>query len=236
MDDEQRQRPNPTPSNHVADAPSTLESAESYVSRSKGTDCESHGSREAFKASFAALYDWGQAVGLIRYENEFHFFSRLPEGSGDEHEAWFDESCNRWFKATYPNKFGLAWGRLGSATAGEYLTRLVFQNQYFGDDIQLVAIVDSKQEMRVVTSQPHIPGTPAPAEEIRMWFQGLGFTRFECNGSAAWYRKPDNLLAADAHEGNVIKTTEGVLFAIDLNLIKPKGEMRAAVLGLLEPT
>lgn len=214
----------------------SLESAESYVSRGKTADNASDGSREAFKASFSTLLDWAKATNLIRSEEHFSFFRRPPEGFGDEHQAWFDESCNRWFKATYPNEFGLAWGRRGTATAGEYLTRLVLQNQYFGDDLQLVAIIDSKQKMRILTSQPHIPGNAATVAEITLWFRGLNFCRLECGGSVAWYRKSDNLLVADAHEGNVIKTIDGPLFAIDLNIIKPKGEMLDSVLSLIGQT
>jgi len=49
----------------------------------------------------------------------------------------------------------------------------------------------------------------------------------------AWYRETENLLIADAHEGNVIRTPDGVLFAIDPNLIQPCGEMLETVISLL---
>jgi len=86
----------------------------------------------------------------------------------------------------------------------------------------------------VLTSQPHIAGKAALSGEIQQWFRTLGFNRLEYGDSVVWYRKPENLLVADAHEGNVIRTPTGELFAIDLNLIKPCGDMLDAVLSMLE--
>jgi Serine/Threonine/Tyrosine Kinase found in polyvalent proteins len=235
MDDERREESNITQSYDEVDALSTLESAESYLAASAASGRASDGCRTPFAASFTAILEWGEATGLICKQEAFSFLGQPPNAFGDEHQAWFDEATNRWFKATYPNAFGLAWGRRGSATAGEYLTRLLLQNQYFGDDIQLVALVNCGEKLRVVTSQPHIVGENALYEEIQRWFNELEFCRFESGGCVAWYRKPDNLLVSDAHEGNVIKTADGTLFAIDLNLIKPDDETRELVISLCNP-
>ena len=35
---------------------------------------------------------------------------------------------------------------MGSAIAREYLTRLILQNEYFGDDIRLIALVNAGGE------------------------------------------------------------------------------------------
>lgn len=187
--------------------PSPLESAESYVAGSPGTGCPGDGSREAFSLAFKALLEWGEANKLIRQE------------------AWFIQGTNRWVKATYPNRFGLAWGRRESATAREYLTRLILQNRYFADDIQLVALVCSNARLRVLISQPHIAGDPATCGEIQRWFESLGFICREADDRIAWYEPEENLLIADAHEGNVIRSQNGVLVPIDLNIIQPSGEL-----------
>jgi len=141
MRDKQCDRFDSPKSDNGEGALSTLESAESYVAASTATGAGSDGGRAAFSASFATLLDWGEEVGLIRPIEDFPFFCRPTDGHGDEHEAWFDAPSSRWYKSTYPNKFGLAWGRNGSATAGEYLTRLVLQNRYFADEIRLIALV-----------------------------------------------------------------------------------------------
>jgi len=85
----------------------------------------------------------------------------------------------------------------------------------------------------VLTTQPHIPGEAARAEEIQQWFRGLGYKRMEIGNCVAWYLEVENLLVADAHEGNVIRAANGTLFAIDLNLIKPRGKMLESVISLL---
>ncbi len=169
-----------------------------------------------FHASFSRLLEWADKKGLIRPESEFPFFQRPPDGYGEEHQAWYDEPSNRWFKATYPNRFGLAWGRDGSATAGEYLSRLCWQNEFFGDDVELVALINCGGKLRVLTSQSHIKGEPAPYSAIQQWFEEIGYTRLEIGSRIAWYREAENLLVADAHEGNVLQVEGGELVPIDL--------------------
>ena len=219
---------------HGGVAQSALESAESYIATSTGAGGAGDGGGETFTAAFTALIDWGVARKLILPERDFAFFQRAPDGYGNEHEAWFDEESNRWFKATFPNRFGLAWGRDGTATAHEYLARLILQNKHFGDDIRLVALVECKQHLRVLTSQPHIAGEPASQEEIGNWFHRLGFVRLQTGGSVAWYRSEENLLVADAHEGNVIREAGGGLVPIDLNIVQPMGKLAEWVAGAIE--
>lgn len=212
---------------------SALHAAESFIAGSpeSGTSCD--GSGAAFTATFSALAEWGEQRGLIREETEFAFFARQPDGHGDEHQAWFHPESRRWFKATYPNRFGLAWGRDDTATPHEYLRRLILQNIYFGDDIRLVALANCGGKLRVVTSQPHIAGEPAAYDEIQQWFVALEFTQLNAGNRIAWYYAPENLLVADAHEGNVIRTPHESLIPIDLNIIQPIGALWESVIALL---
>jgi hypothetical protein len=87
-----------------------LESAERHIARSAdaGTSCD--GSGAAFAATFSAFIDWAEEHSLIREQRDFDCFVRPTDGHGDEHEAWYDAPSKRWFKATYLNRFGLAWG------------------------------------------------------------------------------------------------------------------------------
>jgi hypothetical protein len=165
---------------------SPLESAKSHIARSPGSGLPGDGSSQAFTASFRALLQWAEERGLIFKEGDFPFLFRSPDGSGDEHEAWFDEATNRWFKATYPNRFGLAWGRQDTATPYEYICRLTLQNIYFADKIELVGLINCAGKLRVLTSQPHIAGDPASCDEIKNWFLELGFVQIVSNGGMAW--------------------------------------------------
>src|SRR5271165_7147482 len=51
------------------------------------------------KRSHVTSLEWGEKYSLIKSRSEFTCFDRHPDGRGDEHEAWFDEATNRWFKA-----------------------------------------------------------------------------------------------------------------------------------------
>lgn len=203
-----------------------LESAEGFVARSAGTGEPGDASGEGFGPAFSALLSWGLDKRLVKPVEDFSCFARCPTAKGREHDAWFDEPSARWLKATFPNKFGLAWGRDGSATAREYLARLVLQKHYFNDDNRLVAIVNCSGKMRILTSQRHVKGGPASYEQIQNWLRSLGFTRLEIDGQIAWYREFENLLVADAHQGNVILSPNGEMYAIDLNMIQPHGPMK----------
>ena len=205
-----------------------LESAERHIARSADTSSSCDGSGAAFTATFSALVEWGQERDLIRKQSDFEFFARATDGHGDEHEAWYDAESKRWYKATYLNRFGLAWGRDDTATVHEYLLRLLLQNMYFGDDIHLVALISHEERMRVLISQPHIAGSPAKYDLTQRWFTELGFQKIESD-SIAWYYEPANLLVADAHEGNVIQTAVGTLVPIDLNIIQPKGLLLSGI-------
>ena len=156
-----------------------------------------------------------------------------PDAFGQEHECWFDEENNQWFKATYINRFGLAWGRDGSATANEYLTRLVLQNVHFADSIRLECLINCDQRLRILTTQPHIVGEAADYREIQDWFIKLGFERLKIDDRIAWYHSTENVLVADAHEGNVIKTATGSIVPIDLNIVQPDSSMRDAISELI---
>src|SRR5438045_1170241 len=78
-----------------------LGAAEGYVAASADPSRACDGGGKKFSATFKALCCWGEENGVIRPPSDFECFGRRPDGYGDEHQAWFDESSGRWFKATY---------------------------------------------------------------------------------------------------------------------------------------
>jgi hypothetical protein len=88
------------PENHGQDSSiGALESAERHIARSTDTSSSCDGSGKAFSTTFSSLIDWAEERSLIRKQSDFEFFARPTDGHGDEHEAWYDATSNRWFKA-----------------------------------------------------------------------------------------------------------------------------------------
>lgn len=57
----------------------------------------------------------------------------------------------------------------------EYLERLLLQNEVFGDQVELLGIIDKRQALHVVTSQPTIRGVAASPQQIVELMSAMGF-------------------------------------------------------------
>ena len=176
-------RPEKTP-------PTALESAAHDLRRILSTDgaepARSLAERTAAEAH--ALRDWAQARGLILAPA--HWLAPARKG-GAEHVVWQDEAADRFIKLTLPGECGWtvdaeeyfdeSWDEWAPrpltriATPIEYLDRLQLANDLFGDDIQLLGVLDAGSGMQVVTSQPTIRGEPPEPEQIAEFMQALGF-------------------------------------------------------------
>lgn len=152
----------------------------------------------------------------------FEEISRPADAFGYEHEVWFPQdggSDARVIKATYGNCFGhLPDG--SEATPQGYLQRLVLCNEVLGDQILLLGIEECRPGViRVVTTQPAIKGHPAETQEVTRFFLGAGFERRRWGRNLVWFRSADGIVASDTHGGNVLRTEEGALVAIDVPLM-----------------
>jgi len=129
-------------------------------------------------AEIAALRLWAESSGGYR---NFEDLTRPPDAFGFEHEVWFQKSGSenpRVLKATYANSFGVMPDG-SEATPIGYLERPQLQNHVFGDDIELVGVMEpSFALIRIITSQQAIQGRPAEIEEIEIFFSQRGFQRF----------------------------------------------------------
>lgn len=152
----------------------------------------------------------------------FEAISRPPDAFGYEHEVWFPvagESETRVVKATYGNCFGHLPDGSEAAPTG-YLERLVLCNEVFGDQISLLGVEECRPGViRVVTAQPAVQGHPAEDHEITGFFQASGFERRRCGGNAVWFRAADGVIASDTHGGNLLRTGDAALVAIDVPLM-----------------
>jgi hypothetical protein len=166
-----------------------------------------------------ALVQWAELRRRILGTQFIEQFRRVTEGA--EHVVYHDESRGLAMKATHPNRFGHSARNEGlAATPLEYLQRLGWHNALFGDDIRIVGITFVEDNIEVITSQPWIVSDgkqPASQKEIDGYFEHLGFRRVEINpGVPIYFNERMNVIVADAHERNILRTEKGRLAPIDV--------------------
>ncbi len=157
---------------------------------------------------------------------------------GVEHDVFHEVRTGRWVKLTLPGRSGkelraivaLAGVRPTLETAdalpADYLRRLVLSNELLGDDFCFHGVMDHPAGPRLVVSQRHVRGEHAGAEAIARHFVQNGFQPINAK---TFYDPEENLLISDAHDGNVLRTAEGLLDPFDVCLQRPEGALRDAV-------
>ncbi len=140
-----------------------------------------------------------------------------PEFSrGGEHQVYFHERKQRYFKATLLNRqlgYGIALGSNSrGATPSEYLDRLDLQNQIFNDDIRLERIVLIGGKPVIVTSQPAIKGLPPTQTALDELMLAKGFEKI---ADGAYYDVKSGLLLFDLFPRNAIQVVDGQIYPID---------------------
>ncbi len=155
-----------------------------------------------------------------------------------EHQGFFDQTSNRWFKITLAGKAGFVLdvrqavagvsGSLESrlATPVEYLERIRLANEKFGDDIRFLGVIDAPDGWRLVTSQSHLTGTAPTQHEVKQFFR---WRKFRAVNEKTYYRAVDNLLVGDAHTGNLKKEKNGDLIPFDVLICQPGDSLRRCV-------
>jgi len=127
-----------------------------------------------------------------------------------EHTVFLAQDFERVVKFTLPPNFG-AQGSI------PYLRNIIACNRIFGDDIWFHGILSTKQGPAFVISQPYVDGTEPTPEEIADWFTNQGY---ESKGHNRWFHPVTGVDVADTHTGNLIKSSDGELIPIDLQVLK----------------
>lgn len=175
-----------------------------------------------------ALVQWAKERRLILDTRFIEQFRQVAEGA--EHIVYHDEKRALAMKATRPNCFGHSARNEGlAATPLEYLQRLGWHNALFGDDIRIEGITFVEENIEVITSQPWIVSDgkhPALQAEIDSYFEHLGFRRVEINpGVPIYFNERMNVIVADAHDRNILRTEEGILAPIDVVIGIPNPDL-----------
>ena len=203
-----------------------LADAAAFIRRRLSADGSSDGADGDFSApelQWAALIDWASDGKKVL---PLGFPSPEREG-GREHDVTLHELSGRWIKYTKASACGytVSWREDGTpflhnALPLDYLQRLIWQNEVFGDDIQLIGLWQpSPHQQCIVTSQSGLQGSRASLDELSAAFTAAGFQilpwrsigyegslslRFE--GFDIW----------DVHPANVLLSPEGLPLPLDV--------------------
>jgi DNA ligase (NAD+) len=150
----------------------------------------------------------GRLIDSARFGEITAGFSDL--GGQSEHVVFRPEESSRVIKLTIPPNFGAQGGVIA------YLANLDAANHIFGDDIQFHGVLETIRGPSLVTSQPFIAGSEPEPAEVEAWFVAAGFKAI---GHNRWQHPVTRAEIADTHVGNLIKTEDGELIPIDLQVL-----------------
>ena len=203
-----------------------LADAEAFIRRSVCADGPVDGQGGDFGDSerqWAALIAWARSCGKIL---PLDFPAPEREG-GREHDVTLHEPSGRWIKFTKPAASGytVSWGPDGvpflhNALPLDYLQRLIWQNEAFGDDIHLVGLWEAQRhQWRIVTTQPGLQGTRATLDDLTLAFTTAGFTLLPWRGvgyEGSLAFRIEGFDIWDVHPANVLISPEGLPLPIDV--------------------
>lgn len=143
-----------------------------------------------------------------------------PFQSGKESIVWLDEERGVVVKSSVTNQY---------PTLREALDSITLSNAYFpAAKITVVGFGTNKNgDFEIITEQPYIQGEDATEQDIKDYFNKLGFTENErlYQGKDAFGN--EEVIFKDAAPKNVIKTPEGNIVPIDLIAKINKPELNA---------
>ncbi len=199
-------------------APDTLSSASRSPQESLGAKLEielsgSDGSnlQERIRQETQSILEWGMETGrIIDPDRIFEVLKKWTElGGQSEQTLFYIKELDRVIKFTIPP-------HLGARGCLAYLRNITASNQLFEDDIRFHGIVQIEAGQAFVVSQPHVHGTAPSVEEVSDWFTANGY---RSSGYNRWKNEATGVEIADAHVGNLIKTEDGELVPIDLQVL-----------------
>lgn len=195
------------PATHPQGSPQSL--ARRLQEDSAGKDGDNVAQR--IRRETESILEWGAETGRLL---DLQSLTRLTESwkklaGQSEHTVFLAQKFERVVKFTLPPNFG-AQGSI------PYLRNIVACNRLFGDDIWFHGIILTEQGPAFVISQPYVDGTEPTSEEIANWFLDQGY---ELKGHNRWFHPVTGVDVADAHTGNLIKSSDGELIPIDLQVL-----------------
>ena len=167
--------------------------------------------QERIRQEAESILEWGAETGrILDPDRLFEIVRNWQElGGQSEHTVFYIRELTRVIKFTLPPNFGAQ----GSVA---YLGNIGACNRLFGDSIDFHGILRTDKGPAFVISQPYVDGTKPDPEEVATWFQSNGY---RSTGHDRWFNDVTGTEIADAHTGNLIKTADGELVPIDLQVL-----------------
>lgn len=166
---------------------------------------------ERLRREAESILEWGAATGRTIQEHKLlglvGGWTKL--GGQSEHTVFTFGSSKRVIKFTLPPNFG-------AQGAEAYLRNISASNRLFADDLRFHGVLETDKGPAFVISQPFVAGTEPTLDEVASWFTSLGY---RSNGHNRWINDTTGTEIADAHTGNLIKTADGELVPIDLQVL-----------------
>jgi hypothetical protein len=93
----------------------------------------------------------------------------------------------------------------------------ILANKLFNDDIRFEGVIVIDNAVSIMISQSYVKGTQPAELEIELWFRDSGF---KSRGLYLWWHPELKIEIADAHTGNLLKSPNGSLIPIDVQITK----------------
>lgn len=162
-----------------------------------------------------------------------------PDDEGNEHQVWFRKRSNTFLKITWLNFFGMkVLHRVHEerkASPIDYLERWSLHNEFFGDTVEFIGVLEDQNGIRLVIEQQAILGTPASDDSIRNFFTSNQWLPFIIENQQAFFDPKHDIVISDTHRGNLVQLPNGLLAPIDLRVQRVHGSLRNAVRNLCLP-
>lgn len=206
--------------------------ADRLRSRAEAICCLSEGI-PTFHEACEDFHNYCRETGLC-IDSPADLFSE-PSAVGSEHEVWIWH--DRVIKLTHPNFFGLRVvyrDGQNKCPPYEYFDRWHLHNELFGDDVEVLGVVNTLDGPRTAIIQQTIRGKNATEIEIAEFFKSTGWEKFYCYGEYAWFDASQSIVVSDTHPGNLIKTEDGAMTPIDFRIQRVEGAILDAVKSFVE--
>ncbi len=204
----------------------SLADAAAFLRRGLSPDGAADGAQGDFdepERQWSALRSWASGQGKIL---PLTFPPPEREG-GREHDVTLHETSGRWIKYTKPSASGytVSWRADGTpflhnALPLDYLQRLIWQNEVFGDDIRLIGLwAQDPHHWRIVTTQPGLQGTRATLDELAAAFGAVGFQILPWRGvgyEGSLALRFEGFDIWDVHPANVLLSPDGLPLPLDV--------------------